>query len=787
MSVLARKRWRDLWHLRGQVVAIALVTAIGVAMLVMSVATLRSLEVSRDRYYLEHSFADVFASLKRAPEPVAARLREIPGVAAVDTRVLAFGRAELPGFPEPIQVEAVSLEQGGGPGLNRPYLLSGRLPYPDERDAMAISDGFAQAQGLKPGDTLTLTLQGHRASLRIVGIAGSPEFVAQLPPASLFPDARRFFIAWMPRAALEAATDLRESFNSVALRLEPSAREQDVLKHVDAVLARYGGTGAIGRADQASNRYLVEEFRQLRVMAELFPLVFLGVSAFVLYVVLGRVIAGQREQIGTLKAFGYDWREIGGHYAGYALWIGMIGAVLGIALGAWLGSLLADIYRDFFRLPFLDFQVPAEVYLLAFAVSVGSALAGALLPVWRASSLPPAEAMRPEAPTRGDERRLDRFPAFRSLRAPHRLIARNLLRRPLRTLLTCLGLSFGTAVMMLGRFHQDAVGLMVDQQFRLASRQDVEVAFVEPVSQAALSELRDLPGVLAVEPRRAVPVEVRFRASSQRIALVGLLPSARLQRALDQSQQPIAPPVRGVLLTDRLAESLGAQPGDLIEFRTLDGRRRVLNLRLSGLVGEPFGVQAYLPLDSLNRLLGDGDLMSGVVMSVRADALAGLLQQLQRRPQVASIEQRVVAIRNFEESMAETILVFTLIATAFGVVITAGVVFSSARVALSERGRDLASLRVLGFTRQEVNYLLLGELALLTVLALPVGYALGHGLIALMVAGFDSDMFRIPRYVSPGTYAIAGLATVAAAVLSAALVRRQVQRLDMIGVLKARD
>ncbi len=571
------------------------------------------------------------------------------------------------------------------------------------------------------------------------------------------------------------------------MELQPGARSEAVLTAVDRILARYGGTGAIDRQDQLSHRYLDEEFRQLTVMAQLFPSVFLGVSAFVLYVVLGRVIAGQREQIGTLKAFGYNDREIGRHYAGYALLIGALGALLGIALGAWLGSLLADVYRDFYRLPYLDFIVPMPTLWLAFAVSLGSALAGALLPMRRASRLPPAEAMRVEPPSQGDARRLDRYALFRRLGAPHRLIARNLLRRPLRTALTCLGLSLGTAVMMLGRFQNDAVGLMVDQQFRLASRQDLEVVFVEPVTPRALSELAAVQGVLAVEPQRAAGVVVRHRAASHRIALIGLQPGAALRRALDERQRPIEPPQRGVIVTDRLAWMLGAQPGDLLEFQTLEGRRRTLSLRLTGLVGEPFGVQAYLPLDALNGLLGDGDRMSGAVMTADANAVPALLAQLQRRPQVASIEQRRVAIRNFYDNMASMILIFTLVATAFGVVITAGVIYSSARVALSERARDLASLRVLGFTRPEVVYLLLGELALLTALALPLGFALGHALIGLMVLGFDSDLFRIPHYVSPATYAIAALSTVLAAALSALLIRYRVQRLDLIGVLKARD
>lgn len=785
--MLARKGWRDLWHLRGQVIAVALVAAVGVANLVMSQVTLESLEESRARYYREYAFADVFVGLQKAPEQVAQQLREIPGVAVVDTRVTAFGRAEVAGFDDPIRVQALSAPEAGVQRLNRLHLRSGRAPEADERDALVVSDAFAEAHGLHPGDALTLVLRGRRQTFRIVGVGGSPEFVAQLPPQAVFPDARRFAVAWLPRQALEAAADMRGAFNDVAVALQPGTRRQQVLAALDGVLARYGGSGAVGREDQRSHRYLDEEFRQLRTMARLFPAVFLGVSAFVLYVVLGRLVGAQREQIGTLKAFGYGSGEILRHYAALAAFIGCLGALLGIALGMRLGSLLAGLYREFYRLPFLDFTLSPAMVWLAFGVSLGSALLGAAVPVLRASRLPPAEAMRADLPRRLPLQRVARMRGLRRLGQAHRLIARNLLRSPLRTVLTWTGLGLGTAVMMMGRFQNDALDHMIERQFERAERHDLAVAFVEPVSPRVLHEIAALPGVHAVEPQRAVAVRVRYRAAEQRTALIGLAPQAQLRRALDARGLPIQPPLQGVLLTDYLAGMLGARPGDVIELETLQGRRRTLRLPLEGLVSEPFGVQAYLSIASLDRLLGEGERVSAAVLSADAAALPQLLAELDRRPAVASIDQRRSGIRNFYDTMARTILTFTLIATLFGAVITAGVVYSSARVALAERSRDLASLRVLGFTPAEVGYLLLGELALLTVLALPLGFALGNGLIALLVFAYDSDLFRLPHYVSPSTYGIAGLTTLATALASAALIWRRIARLDLIGVLKARD
>jgi putative ABC transport system permease protein len=785
--MLARKRRRDLWHMRGQVVAIALVAAVGVANLIMSSATLQSLQASRERYYREQAFADVFADLKRAPEQVASRLAEIPGVTEVDTRIVTYGRIELPGYDEPIRLQALSVPPNPATGLNRLRLREGHLPAADDRRSLVLSDAFAEAQRLHTGDALTVVMHGRRQDFRIAGVGATPEFVAQMPPQSVFPDAKRFAIAWLPRPALEAAVDMDGAFNSAVLSLSPGTARQPVLESIDRVLARYGGVGAIARADQRSHRYLTEEFRQLRTMARLFPAVFLSVSAFVLYVVLGRLVAGQREQVGTLKAFGFRPSEILRHYLGFAVLIGSAGALLGVGLGIQLGRQIASLYRDFYRLPYLDFTLPASVLWLAFAVSIGSAVVGAIVPVLRATRLAPAEAMRADIPWRKRWLRLDRFGPMQRLNQAHRLVAHNLLQRPVRTTLTWIGLALGTAVIMMGRFQNDAIDNMVNRQFQSGQRHDLSVAFIEPASPRAMAEISALPGVNRVEPQRALPVWVRFRAARYRTAVVAVTPDAQLKHPLDSAGHPIMPPPGGLLLTDYLADMLGARPGDRIELETLDGHRRLLNKPLTAVVSEPFGVQAYLPMESFDRELGDGARLDGAVLAVDKASLATLFAELQRRPAVAAIDERRIAIRNFYDSMAETILTFTLITTAFGVIITVGVVYSSARVALSERSRDLASLRVLGFTTAEVGYLLLGELALLTVLAVPLGFALGHALVALLVLGFDSDLFRIPNYVSPATYGIAGLCSLVTALLTGLLIAGRVRRLDLVAVLKARD
>jgi putative ABC transport system permease protein len=784
---LQRKALRDLWHLRGQAAAIALVIAGGIANLVMAQSCYQSLEETRARFYRDYAFADAWAGAKRVPEAVAARLAGVDGVQRVETRLLAPANLSLPDFDEPIKAQIMSLPEEREPELNRMYLRAGRALAPYARSEVLISEAFAEAHKLGPGSRLRATIYGRSEWFHVVGIAISPEFVYQIQPGAAFPDFKRFGIVWMNRKALEAALDMDGAFNNVALRLMPGANEPEVLARVDALLARYGGIGAYGREDQLSNKFLSEELRQLRTMALLFPTVFLSVAAFLLNVVLTRLVGTQRDQIAILKAFGYDNAAIGRHYAFLVALIGLLGTAIGLAGGVVLGGLLSRVYQEFYRFPFLDFRLSASVVLTGVAVSMAAALLGTAQAVLRAARLPPAEAMRPPAPESYRRTVIERIGLGRFLSQPTRMIARHIERRPVKALLSIIGLALACAIMMIGRFQKNSIDYMVDVQYRLGQRNDVSVDFTEATGRRAAFELASLPGVHLVEPYRSASVRLRHENRSYRTGLQGLLPDGELKRPVDTGLQRVALPAEGLLMTDYLAQILDVHTGDTIQVEQLDGRQVRTSARIAGLVKEYIGVQAYMSLDAMNRLLQDGDVVSGAYLAVDADRQTELYRRLEQRPRVAGIGVRRLTIRNFYDTMAESLLVFTFISMLLGAVINFGVVYNSARIALSERGRELASLRVLGFSRGEVAYILLGELGFLVLVSLPLGFAAGYVLCVLMATGLQSDLFRVPVHITSETYAFAAITVAVSTVLSALIVRLRIQRLDLVEVLKTRE
>lgn len=788
MRALTRKALRDLWHLRSQALAIALVIAGGIANLVMSQATLRSLEATRDRYYTEQNFADAWVALKRAPEAVAGRLAGIDGIARVETRVLAAGNLEVEGFDAPIRAQVLSLPGASVEApLNRVRVEEGRLPTPGAGNEVLVSEAFAEAQGLRPGSTFRATIHGRSRTLVVVGTARSPEFVYQIAPGATFPDFRRYAVLWMDRRAIEAALDMDGAFNQATFRFAPGVNTAAALAAIDDLVDRYGGLDAITRKDQLSNRFLEQEFQQLGTMAWLFPTIFLSVAAFLINVVVTRLVGMQRDQIAILKAFGYGPGAIATHYALVVGLIATVGTAIGIAGGAMLGEWLSGVYMQFYRFPYLEFSLDPGVVAMGFAVTLAAALAGAAVAVARAARLPPAEAMRPPSPERYRPSVVERLPWFGRIGQPTRIIVRQIERRPFKALLSVLGLALACAIVMIGRFQNDAIDWMVDVQFRLAQRNDLGVNFIEPVGRSALGEIAGLPGVVRVEPFRYVPVLMRNGTRSQRTAIEGLPADGILKRPVNRDLRAAPIPDSGLLITDQLGEILGVRPGDTIEVQVLEGRRRTVVLPVVGFASEYIGVQGYMTLDALNRALGEGDLIGGARLRVDPEARADVERRLEARPRVAGLGVRELEIRNVYESIGESMLTFTFVALLLGIVINFGVVYNAARVALSERGRELASLRVLGFTRGEVSYILLGELALLVALAIPLGFVIGNGLVWYMGSELTSDLFRIPVMIRPGTYALAATAMVASALLSALVVRRRIARLDLIEVLKTRE
>lgn len=787
MTALARKLLRELWRMKAQMLAIALVIASGVALFVTLKSAFDSLDLIQRTYYDRYRFGDVFATLQRAPDRLESRIGEIPGVSQVQTRVVAGVNLDLPDVSEPVIGRLISIPDQGRPRVNDLFLEVGRLPEPGRDDEIALSATFAEAHDLEPGDTLTAVLNGRRRNLEIVGLALSPEYVYIIRPGEIFPDSSRFGIAWMRDRALGAAFDMEGGFNDVSLELSAGASVDDVIDRLDLLLEPYGGLGAVPRALQTSHWYLDSELQSLRGMGAVIPLVFLGVAAFLLNVVLSRLVILQRGEIAALKALGYGNRAIAVHYVQWAVAAAGVGSVLGTVAGAWMGSGMMKLYAEFFEFPILAYRLLPSTVASAVLVSLVAAILGALLAVRRASKLPPAEAMRPEPPAQYRRSVLDRAGITRWLTQPTRIILRNVRRRPGRLALSVLAVAFGGAILVAGMFSYDAVDVVLDVQFQQAQRFDAQVTFFEPVSSGARHALARYPGVVAVEPFRNVAVRLRQGYRSRQTAIQGLPAGSRLHRIVDASGHVVELPPDGLVLSDKLGRLLGVDAGDVLTVEVLEGTRPTLEIPVVRLVEDYFGTAAYLRADALHRVMRESGVLSGAYLMMDPAHEDALFRELKQTPAVAGVALKSATLDAFQDTLAENIGLVRRIMILFALVICFGVIYNTARIALSERSRELATLRVIGFTRAEIAYILLGELAVIAALGTVLGLVLGWALAALTVTAYDTEVYRFPLVISSSTYGTSAATVLAAFVLSGLAVRRRLHRLDLIAVLKTRE
>ena len=787
MRTLDRKLLRDLRQIWVQCLAIALVLGCGIMVLILSTGTQRSLEATRAAYYEQNRFADVFATLTRAPRSLLAEIARLDGVARVEGRVVFTAMVDLEGKPEPASAIVVSIPPSGEPVLNVPVIRHGRMPRPDHLEEVAVSEAFAEANGLRPGDHFRAVLNGQMRPLRVTGVVISPEYIYTVGSGAIEPDDENFGILWLSERAAASAKDLSGAFNDLTLTLARGAEERAVIAGVDRILAPYGGTGAYGRDRQPSNIFIEGELKQLGTMATVLPPIFLAVSAVLVNMVLGRLVALDRAQIGLFKAIGYKTWAVSTHYTKMTVGIGLVGILLGWGFGWLLGHGLTEIYTRYFRFPSLLYRPGAAPMAISGLLGMATTVLGGLSAVRAATRLAPAVAMSPPAPPVYNRGWLDRLGGLLRFRQTTMMILRSLVRWPWRAAVTLFGVSGSVAVLVASFFTFDAIDLILEELFERANRQDATVTLARPVNSRAELDALALPGVMVAEGLYAVPVRLVNGTESRLVSLQGRAQDARLSRLLDNDGEALEIPATGLVLAAGLAEGLGVRPGDRIRVDLLSAPRGTWEIPVSAVIRQSLGQDAYMNGEAFFRLIGQAPQVNMLHLAIDRNALSELQAKVQETPTIARFTLWSDIRRQFEDTLDESLVTMTVIFASLGMLITIGVVYNAARIQLAERAYELASLRVLGFRRSEVAYVLVAEQMLLTLIAIPVGWLVGYGFCMLMAEGFSTEVVTIPVVVTRRTYAVAALLVISMALASVLVVRRRLDRIDIVHSLKQKE
>jgi len=786
MRTLDRKLLRDLWRLKWQLGAIALLIACGVSVAVMAFSTQKALMATQRTYYAQTRFADVFATATRAPLSIVQDLSHIDGVVTVDARAMKAGLMDVPGLLRPATVRVISLPDDDRRALNRIVVVAGRLPDPNRSDEAVALKTFLDAAHISLGERVLLTIEGRSLTFTIVGAALSPEFV-YVPSASPMPDDAHEGVLWAPRAAVERPTGLGGAFSAVSLALARGVSDPAVRAAVDCLLAPYGGTPSYARADQVSHRFQQDRIDRLGVMATIIPPVFLIVAAGLVNLVLGRMVETEREQIGLLKAFGYGDLQAASVYLEVAVLVGVFGVAAGGAFGGWLGRVIVVVLAEYMRFPHLEASFSWTAFGVAAALSIGAAMTGSLLAVRRAVRLSPAVAMQPPTPARFRRGLVERLGMWRLLDQSTRMIIRYIERFPARAALTVGGLSVSLSLLIMSQFLFGSIDAIVDQAYYRASRWTDSLAFAEARDVHVLSEVARLPAVLRVEPIRDVPARMRAHARDERIAIIGLEDDAELAQPLDAGGRRLPMLGRGVLLSTALAARLSVRPGEFVDVDVTEGRRPRARLPVTGIADVPMGLTAYMTREALNHLMADGDLTSGVNVLLNGDHRGEFYRAVARLPQVVSAASRDDTVASFRSAVSQVMTVEMTFFLGFAAAIAFGVAYNISRIALADHARDLATLRVLGFGRLDCAYILAGELLWLAALAVPLGIAGGVALAHALVAAFMRQDFYLPFVITPRGLGISCGVYLAAVGAAAALSVQRIWRFDLVAVLKTRE
>jgi putative ABC transport system permease protein len=787
MHAIDRKLLRDFSRLWKQAFAIALVLACGVAILLTALGMYKSLSDTRDTYYERNRFADVFSAVQRAPERLAAELAAIDGVWAVETRTVGSAVLDVPGSTVSVTGQILSLPADGAPRLNVPLLKSGRLPDPASTDEVMVNDNFALANGFQLGDFFYANLNGQKRQLTITGTAQSPEFIYTIGPGAIMPDNATFGILWMPQSAVAAAFDMTGAFNDVALKLSNGAREANVIDAVDRLLDPYGSLGAYGRDLQASHSFINSEINQLRNMATVLPPIFFGISAFLVSMVMGRIIALERSQIGLLKAVGYSNLEICLHYLMLAVLIALVGIGIGCLTGAWLARQMALQYAEYFDFPFLIFSTSLWVYAASGIAAMLTTTLGATQAAIKAARLAPAIAMQPPAPPQFKRSWIDRAMAAMRLSQPTIMILRSLTRWPVRSGLTLLGIALAVSTIVSPSFFTYSLNKIIDSAFYESARQDGMLILSHDMPENVLATAAALPAVFQAEGQQYHPVTLSNGNHEKRTVIQASRPNADLSRVIDKDGKQITVPPGGVVLTERLATQLDVRIGDTVDAKFLGGRQETHPLRVTDIIAQYFGLGAYMDLTYVNTLLRQSPRISLINVSLDDTEVIDLHRRLKDIPSLAGIVMMTNTRRSFSETIEQNIGVVNTIYIVIALLITIGVTYNGARIQLSERSRELASLRILGFTRSEVSYILIGETMLLSVLAQPLGWWIGTLIAASMFNSFSSDLYNMPLVVHPAIYAKASFVVLLASFGSVMLVRRRLDKQNLVSAMKVRE
>lgn len=792
MSVLNKKLWRNIISTRGQFLAVTAVVAVGIALYIAMTTAYANLDRAQKEFYRQDNFADYYFQTIKAPEEITRQITALPGVIAATGRI----QQDVPvikgdGSRADARLTSYSLPMEGQ--VNLLTVLSGRLfeKYPQGgRVEVLLDPEYAAANHLAPGDTVNIVAEGREIPLTVVGAATSPEFVYPMKDgASLIPEPKEFGIFMIPQNQAQEILGLSGQIDQVVIRLAPGADEQQIAGQIKAILEPYGNLASYPRKQQLSHAVLQGKIDGIKAAATSLPAIFLGIAALIQFVMIGRMIKSHRTQIGIMKALGYGDLQVMLHYASYALLIGILGAGAGIVMGILFASGISSLYAQYFNLPRAIGGFYGTGIVNGLILSMTVAVVAGLWAARGVAAIKPAESLNPEPPRGTGKILLEAWPwLWQRLDATWKMTLRSINRNRTRSAVTLLGVVFAVGMIVVSLFVRDTVDYMFSQHFNQDMNYDYSISFAKPVRGAELLNIERISGVQKTEPVFDLPVKIHWAGRAEDALILGLPLQSTMQRIFSPARSVMSLPPDGLVIDANTANKLGARVGDEVQVETTlsMGPSHIVGMKILGISKQLIGSESFASLDLVNRMLQESGLISGAMLKVDSGQAAGIEAELGTMTNISSILSRQKQQDNYNTELGYVFYtVFMLLI--FAIMLGFAIIYNASVISFAERRRELASLRVIGFTTREISSLLLKENLLQTLLGIILGLPFGRLLSESYIKKASTDVFTFQVVIYPLTYLLATLGGILFVAIAYRLAVKSVSSLDMVEVLKTRD
>lgn len=785
-NAMRTKLIREILNAKVRFFAIAFVVMIGVTIFIASSMSYRNLKTSYEHTYDKLNFADFRVKAERIPPYIVEKVRKVVGVTLVTPRIRKDVSIILPNGNHIVgRTTGVTIQE---PMVDAMLIKEGRSFKKGESMVCIAERHFAQFYNLHPGDSLTYYRQGRSYPIKIVGIASNPEYLVLAGDKGDFSpmmSVSTMAVIWMPTEDVQRMADMPGMFNQVLFKVKNPNNLSTQMTRVEEIMKYTGITEVTTQSEHLGNKMLVQDLEGFRHFALFFPILFLGIACFSIYILLSRLVYTQRPFIGVMRAMGYSKRQILLHYLSFAMIIGVLGAVAGAIVGYALSYAITAVYAGTIGIPLIKIKTYWLVLFQGMSLSLLFCAVAGILPALGSARLDPSKAMRGEMLEQKFHQPilekvfppLSRIPLF--LKVP----MRNMFRNKRRTVFTILGLVFSVMLVLVFLATLDTTKYAMNQGFSKNNRFDMVAVFLGGRDAALVDKIRRIEGVENVEPTIGYNCKLRWTGGSTDTVMMGIDPATEMRRFYTPQGKEIYIQDNHVLLSQWFHKKKGLQVGQTVEISTAWQTKKAI---VSDFIDEPMGNQIYMPRDEVRQLLAYGTASRGsfYVKTSPASRLQ-VRSGLEKLPGLAAIID-LKEIKREIEHYIKLMYIIVYVMLIFALIMAFTLTFNTVTINILEREREVATMRTIGTESWKISAITTMENLILGLVSIIPGFLLGIAVGKYAMSLQQTEYFSLNLVVYPGTYALVAGGIIAILLICQVPSLRYVKRVELAVATKER-